>query len=66
MTERLIDRVEIPTVPNFLRVGEDQIFSVELFSERELRRLAKRWTDALVERARVRKVSTAMAKTEGK
>lgn len=43
--------VHIPTVPNFLKVGE-QTFPISDFSEKELKEIGREWTQNLIERAK--------------
>lgn len=48
--------VQIPKVPNFIRVGygERMMISVAEFSEEELRAIGHEWTEALIKRAKER------------
>lgn len=44
--------ISIPTLPNFLCVGETECLSISDFSEKELRQIGKEWTDALVRKSK--------------
>ena len=48
--------IKCPTVPNFIKVGEQGI-SVAEFTEDELKGIGKMWTASLLENARKRKLS---------
>ena len=45
--------VTIPSVPNFIKVGNES-YGIEEFSNVELREIGKEWTQKLVERAEER------------
>lgn len=46
--------VSLPTLPNFVKVGTESVNVSEL-SDRELRRIGKLWTEALVQHAAERR-----------
>lgn len=49
-------RVEVPTVPNFLKVeGTETSFDISAFSEEELKSIGEEWIQALIEKSKKRK-----------
>lgn len=44
--------VELPRLPNFIRLHEGAMLPIDAFSEEELRALGAAWTDALVAKAK--------------
>lgn len=48
-------KIEIPTVPNFIMVGE-QNMAVSSFTEEELREIAAEWTERLILKAKTKKI----------
>lgn len=44
--------VEVPKVPNFLRMSDGQTLPVSAAREDSLRELGRLWTEALIERAK--------------
>lgn len=44
--------VELPTIPNFIRLYQGASLPIDAFSEEELRALGAAWTDALVAKAK--------------
>lgn len=51
-TFRVTAEIEIPKVPNFLRMTDGQMLPVSAVDEAHLREIGKLWTEALVERAK--------------
>lgn len=47
-------RIQIPSTPNFLRVGES-VVPLHVFSDEQLEILGREWTRKLVEKARKRR-----------
>lgn len=45
-------QVELPTVPNFLRMTDGQSLPVSAVTEDHLRKIGEAWTEALIENAR--------------
>lgn len=43
-------KVEIPSTPNFIKVGE-VVVSIEDFTDEELKELGKEWTEDLLKKA---------------
>ncbi len=45
--------VELPSVPNYLRVqGEQTAIPIQRFSEKELREIGRQWTKALIAKSK--------------
>jgi len=44
--------IEIPTVPNFLRLASGQTIPVSAITEEGLREIGKEWIEALIVRAK--------------
>lgn len=51
-TYRVTAEIEIPKVPNFLRMTDGQTLPVSAIDETSLREIGKIWTEALVERSK--------------
>ncbi len=45
--------VEIPSVPSFLRVGNNTV-SITAIEEKDLRKIRKLWTDKLVKKSKIK------------
>lgn len=54
-TFKIVAEVEIPKVPNFLRMTDGQILPVSAATEESLQELGKLWTEALIARAKEQK-----------
>lgn len=49
--------VHIPSVPNFIMVGDDKkAVSTQNFTEDELREIGKEWTEKLVKHAKAKRL----------
>jgi hypothetical protein len=48
--------VEIPRVPNFLLNDRKETFRVQDFSDKELREIGRLWTQALLKKAKGKRV----------
>jgi hypothetical protein len=51
ITIRREQRVQLPSLPNFIRDADDKAISIVDLSEEQLREIGKQWTDALVRKA---------------
>jgi len=58
--------VEIPKVPNSLRLTNGSRIAIEAISESELKAIGKAWTAALVEQAAARRKTVAAPEPERK
>ena len=58
--------VEIPKVPNHLRLTNGSRIAIEAIGESELKAIGKAWTAALVEQAAGRRKTVAAPEPEGK
>ena len=52
---KITAEVEIPRVPNFLRLTDGRTLPVKAIDETSLREIGKIWTEALIERAKEQK-----------
>lgn len=49
---RLEVHLLVPTTPNFLRTADDQTISVSDIPVKDLRKVAKAWTDELIKKGK--------------
>jgi len=54
-------RVEIPRLPNFLRMTDGQTLPIEAIDDESLRYIGQAWSGALLELARERRKRPAMS-----
>ena len=41
-------QAEVPSVPNFIRLSDGQTFPVHAFTVKDLKKIGKEWTEALI------------------
>lgn len=54
-TVQVTYRIQVPTVPNFLRAEDGTTVPIEAITEKGLGEIGREWTDALIKKAKDKK-----------